>query len=466
MNGMIKRFIFISYGLESTILIPVLINIILFSCMFQTYSDTANAQRRRVFTPRISVYSEYDDNIDLDPNEVSDWITMISPGLSLNLDSLKTKMGLDFETRHAFYKRDSDKDTILHNGTVFWEQALTRNLKFDVRDSFSRSDDPILVSEEGRIEEVAERRIYYRNNGQIGLSWRFSFDGSIGLGYRNSYLHYPDSKSADYEDRHGHEFFFNLNTSFIPSFGIGLESRINRGRFIQPTGFTGEFSEDFIDHEGAITLTYRWHTSRSLFARYSFLDKNFNGPEQALNNMDFRVHQGSLGLSFGLSPHLNFSAEGGYFLQAPHSHYGRKADDDLEREGGSFNVVLNTQMRKATISLGGSGGYAQDYFSSENLGSSRFQQVFGSANYSLSENLSASVSANYRWNEFFDEDNQGGRKDEIWQASIGFNFSFSDWLSLYIGGTHSERKSPTDPEEEFTDNRLMLRLTGAYPILF
>lgn len=464
MNGILKRFIYISHGLYFTMLISILIGIILFPIKYQAFIDTANAGMRRTFTPRISVYREYDDNIDLDStNEISDWITMISPGFSLNLDSPKTKLGLDFETRYAFYKRDSDRDTTLHNGTFNWEQPLTRKLKLDVRDTFSRSDDPILVNEEGQIE-VEERRIYYRNNGQIDLSLRFGVDSSIGLGYRNLYLHYPDSNSTDYEDRRGHEFLFNLNTSFIPSFGIGLESRINRGRFIQPPGFPGEFSEDFIDHEGVITLTYRWHVSRSLFARYSFLDKNFDDPGQGFNNMDFRLHQGSLGLSVGLSPHINFSAEAGYYFL----DFLQDIQGDLEKDGGSFNVVLNTQKRKATVSLGGSGGYAQDYFSSENLGSSEFQQIFGSANYLLSENLSSFVSANYRWNKFFREDNQRNRKDKVWRASAGFNFSFSDWLTLYIEGTHSERESESDdPEvEDFMDNRIMLRLTGAYPILF
>jgi hypothetical protein len=427
--------------------------------MYLTFSDIANAGMRRTFTPRISVYREYDDNIDLDhKDKKSEWITMASPGFSLNLDSPKTKLGLDFETRFAFYKRDSNRDTILHNGTVSWEQPLTRNLKLDIRDTFSRSDDPILVSEEDSgIEEVGERRIYYRNNGQISFSLQFGIDSSVGLGYRNLYL---NSKSARYEDRHGHEFLFNLNTSFIPSFGIGLESRINRGRFIQPREFTGEFSEDFYDYEGLITLNYRWHSSRSLFARYSLLDKNFNKPGQGPDNMDFRVHQGSLGLSFALSPHTNFNADGGYFLQDFHN--GR------EEDGGRFNIVLNTQMRKASVSLGGRGGYAQDYFSSENLGSSRFKQVFGSANYLLSENLRAFVSANYRWNDFFRENDQGNRKDEVWRASTGFYFSFNDWLTLYIEGIRSERESKSDdPEvEDFRDNRVMLRLTGAYPILF
>lgn len=461
---MIKRFRYIFHAHESISLISILICLILFSIIFQGSLYSVSADMRKTFTPRISIYEQYYDNIDLISNLVldtleknSDWHTMLSPGFSLDLDSPKTKMRLDYEIRVGFYHREKNKerDTDLHYGTAQWEQTLTRNIKLDIMDTFSRSDDPILVNEEGLIEEAVGRRIYYRNNGQISLSMHFGVNNLFGLGYRNLYL---NNKSDSYEDSIGHDFFFKLNTRLNPSWGIDLESRINRGKFKQPEGFTGSGTDDFYDREGVITLNYRWHPYRSLFARYSFLSKKFDDP----NSIEFYLHQSSVGLSFELSPHTSFSMEGGYFLQ--------DLADNRKEDGARFNIVLNTQKRRASVSLGGSGGFTQDYFSSENLGSSKFRHVYGSLNYLLSRDLSTFLSANYQWNKSL-EANQGNRKDKVWRTSTGFYYSFSDWLTLFMDWAYSERQTKSNLRfnrraEFFRDNRVTLRLTAAYPAIF
>ncbi|MGA1841282.1 MAG: hypothetical protein ACMUIU_11715 [bacterium] len=464
MDKTIKRSrLLLLYPNEQTSLFFILICTILSMIMFQGLYFPVNAGMVKTFTPRISIYEQYSDNIDLISNlelykldKNSDWLTMASPGFSLNLDSLKTKMRFDYETRITFYHKEKNKgkNNDFHYVTAQWEQQVNRNIKFDVKDTFSRSDDPILVSKEGVIEEVAERRIYYRNNGQISLSIRLSADSSIALGYINLYL---DNKSVNYEDSIGHEFFFNLDTKINPYWKIGLESRTNRGKFKQPEGFTGWDPQDFYDQEGVITLSYLRHPSRSLFARYSLLAKKYDNPYIT----EFWLHQASVGLNLILSTNTNFSIEGGYFLQ--------DFPNDRESENGArFNIALNTQKKKFAVNIGSSGGFTQDYFSSENLGSSKFNQVLGSVNYLISKDLSAFLSANYQWQDFLGE-NQGNRKDNVWRTSGGFYFSFSDWLTLSIEEAYSERRSESDlvfnrHPEFIRENRVMLRLTAGYSI--
>ena len=108
------------------------------------------------------------------------------------------------------------------------------------------------------------------------------------------------------------------------------------------------------------------------------------------------------------------------------------------------------------------GGYDQDYFTSENLGSSKFREVSGSADYLITENLRAFTSASYRWEEFFGADTRRDRKDKVWRASAGFSLSFWRYLTLSLAGTHTERDSDVR-RWDFEDNRVMLRVTGAYP---
>jgi len=432
----------------------VLIILIPFFLFFLRFASTASAGMKRMFTPRISLLNQYDDNIDLQhENERSDWITTLSPGLSFGLESLRSRMNLDYEAGFVSYRDDSSQNIVSHKGTGLWERQLNNRLKLTVSDTFIRSEDPILVGEEGLIE-IFERRIYHRNNGQASLTLQFGADDQMSMGYRNRYL---DNESSRFEDSVSHEGFLNLDAWCTPRFGISLTSSINRGRFKQPDPDM-EASENFYQYKTGLTVNYRWHPSRRLYARYDLLYQDYD--EHGGLNADtdnFRVHQGALGLALALSSVTEFSAEGGYFVQDFFSSH--------KKDGGTFDARLSTRKKRATLRLSGSGGYDQDYFSAENLGSSRFRQALGSADYRLTEHLRVFASASYRWADFFQEDELNNRKDRIWRANTGFSFSYRRWLTLSLDGTHSERES-TDPATEFRDNRVMIRLTGAYPVTF
>ncbi len=428
--------------MKAVSIIPVM------AALIWTFSATvANAAMRKTLTPRISIQEQYDDNIDLEPeNEDSDWITVASPGISLSLDTLKTTMNLDYEAGFSFYQDDSSRNSTRHQGRIQWDQDLTRLLSLEVNDTFVRSEDPI-VETDGQIEDIRrERSTYYRNTGEASLSCKFGAEDLISAGYRNRYL---DDTSSRNEDSLGHEGFLSLDNWFTPRFGIGMTSRYNRGQF--------EEADDFDQYGAGLTVNYRWQPSRRVYTRYDFLYHDIE--EAAFGNQgnDYRVHQGALGLSVGLGPHSEFSAEGGYFLQ-----------DYLngdQTEGPAFSAGVSTRSQKTSLRLAGSGGYEESYFSSENLGSSKYSQVLGSADYLLTEDLRLLASGSYRWQEFFGADIERDRKDEVWRARAGCSLSFWRWLSLSLEATHSERQS-TDPTVEFRDNRVMLRLTGEYPVTF
>ena len=92
--------------------LTILILVILFVTLF---TGIGSAQTKGTFTPRISISETYDDNINLDPdNEESDWITVVSPGASLELKTQYTELELDYEFGFSFYAQDSDQETIRH----------------------------------------------------------------------------------------------------------------------------------------------------------------------------------------------------------------------------------------------------------------------------------------------------------------------------------------------------------------
>lgn len=421
----------------------IILPLFLLSCL---HAATAHAAMKKTLTPRISVQEQYDDNIDLEPDdEDSDWITSVSPGISLALEGPDTSMNLDYQAGFSFYSDDSSRDSTGHQGQAAWEQRVSEHLRFHLSDTFVRSEDPILETD-GGVEIRRERGIYYRNSGEASLSYEFRSADQVTAGYRNRYL---DDTSFRNEDSIGHEGFVNLDTWLTPQYGIGLTSHYNRGQF--------EESDDFEQYGAGITASYRWEASRRVYGRYDFLYHDFDEAAAGTQRNDYRVHQGALGISVQLGTPTEISAEAGYYLQ----DYFNGGQID----GAMFSGRLKTRIQRTSLNLAASGGYDEDYFSSENLGSSKYREIIGSADHLLTENLRIFASASYRWEEFFGADTERDREDEVWRARGGLSFSFWRWFTLSLEGTHTERDSD-DPTAEFMDNRVTLRLTAAYPCVF
>jgi len=411
--------------------------------------EIGHAQTRATFTPRILIQEEYDDNIFLDSDsEQSDWITTVSPGFLLELQSQKTALDLDYQAGFAFYAKDSDRDTTRHRARLLWDQNLNPYLSLRVADTFSRSEDPITISEEGRVVDIANRReVQYRNRGEARLAWQFGAEDLLSFGYRQRLL---DSNSNDTEDSRANEGFVDLATWFVPQFGIGLTSNFSRWEFQQPSGFTDIPTEDFYQYQAGLTMNYRWRPTSLIFARYSILGIDFDD-ETSANSDDYTVHQPTLGLSLRFSPNTEFGAEMGYFRQ---DIKNGKGDD-----GFVLNANFNTRGQRASLRILSNTGYNLDYGSSDNQGFSKFSDNSANISYQLTENFNVFASARYRWADFTEID----RTEHTYGGRAGLAFDFWRWLTLSLEGAHLERDS-NDADRDFEDNRVALRLTAAYPI--
>jgi hypothetical protein len=412
------------------------------------FPGTANAEKQFTLTPRISLQEQYDDNIGLRPeNEVSDWITVVGPGLSLLVETPHTKLNLDYEAGFTFYLRDTFRNRTRHRGRGTWDQQLVRNLSLQLNNTFLVSEDPITV-QEGQIVDIATERVTrYRNSGQAGLSWRFGTEDRISAGYRSRLF---ESESSREQDSMGHEGFADLETWFVPTFGMGLNARLNRTQFRQPNEFVGIGNDDFYQSEVMVTANYRRRRSRVFYARYRLLFQDFEETFGGAFSDDYVVHEGVLGLSHRLSRRTNFRAKAGYFFQ--------DFEDRKGRDGPAFDARFDTRGKRASLQLGVDGGFWLDYYSSQNRGFSQFAQVSGSADYALTEDLRILARASYRYEDFTEVD----EIDRTWFALGGLAWSPFGWLRLSLDGRHSERASNV-PGREFTDNRVTLRITASYP---
>jgi hypothetical protein len=417
--------------------------------LFVTLSPSiGSAQTKATFTPRISVSETYDDNIDLDPdNEESDWITVVSPGANLQLETQHTQFSLDYEFGFSFYLQNSSEDTIRHQGQISWDQQLAQYLSLNLNNNFTRSEDPV-TEEDGRITDIAsERDVQYRNTGEISLAGQFGPEDLLTAGYRN---HLLDSRADQTEDSRANEGFLSLDTWFVPQFGIGLTSSYARWEFQQSKDFTGDATEDFHLYQAGLTMNYRWRPQQLAYARYSVVYRNADD-EIGTDSEDYIVHQPALGLSMSFGPNTSLGAEAGYFLQDP--------DDGDNEEGFVFNGNLNTRRERASFNLTSNTGYDLDYGTSDNQGFSKFSDNSARVDYELSENLGVFGTARYRWEDF----TETNRTDHTYGGRAGLRYTFRRWLTASLEGGHLRRDS-NDDAEEFTDNRVTLRITTSYPI--
>lgn len=412
-----------------------------------SWCSSAGADMQTTVTPRLSVEEQYDDNIDLEPdNEISDWITLVSPGFLFELEDRDTVLSLDYEAGFSFYRDETDRNSTRHNAEISLAQELTSHLTLNLSDRFTRSEDP-LVEDAGIIEDIqTRRRVFYRNTGEADLSYAFGAEDLLSIGYRNLYV---DDRSDENDDSTSHEGFASLDKWFGPRFGVGLTPFYRKSDFDQ--------DDDFDQYGGGITLNYRWRPDKRFYARHDYLNHDFDDPATATARNDYEVHEETLGVDLALGPHTTLLLEGGYYLQ--------DYEDGDDRDGISYAADIVTSTRRASFSLSGSGGYGEAYYSDEDLGTTEYQQVAASVDYLLQEDIRAFASGSYRWEDFFGNDDVEDRQDDVWRTSLGVSVTAWRWITLSLEGIHTERDSD-DPTRDFKDNRALFRISAAYPIRF
>ena len=85
-----------------------------------------------------------------------------------------------------------------------------------------------------------------------------------------------------------------------------------------------------------------------------------------------------------------------------------------------------------------------DYFSAENLGPSRFHEVFGSANYFLSKKFRINAYTIYHFDDFITEE----KENESWYSGTVFFFYLHRDIMLSVEFFHTEYESYVNGDNE------------------
>jgi len=315
-------------------------------------------------------------------------------------------------------------------------------------DTFSRSEDPITVEDDIVTDIARGREVQYRNTGEASMSWQFGAEDIATLGYRNRLL---NSDSDQTEDSRANEGFLNLDTWFVPQFGIGLTSSFARWNFQQPNNFTGVPTEDFRQYQAGLTVNYRRRPSQLIYGRYNVTYQDFGGNTEGADDDDYVVHEPTVGVGLNFSPYTELTAEAGYFYQ--------DRENANDEEGFVLNASFSTRGERTSFGIQTNSGYNLDYGTSDNEGFSKYSDNSASVDYQLVENLNIFASARYRWEDY----TETNRTDHTYGGRAGLRYTFRRWLSGSLEGGHLRRDSNED-NREFTDNRVTLRVIASYPL--
>ena len=276
----------------------------------------AFAQFHYELIPSISVSETYDDNINVDSiDKTSDYITGVSPGLSLNILSQKMQLGFSYAPTFVWYGNETRDDTIRHNGTLTFGLDLTQHLRFDLTDTYLVTEEPInqTLGVEGVSVRVSprERYRYQVNTGSVSLSYLFGPENNLIAGYRNSLYDNEDKDIDDFrvpDDRTWQTPFATLAYWFNIKNGIELNYEFDRVDFYRKDDF--EPRDNYTGHGAEIRYLYRFTPQTTGSVWYDYTTRDFDGEIE-----DYALHEASIGLEHAFSPDLSVSLAVGYLAQ-------------------------------------------------------------------------------------------------------------------------------------------------------
>ncbi|MEA2038608.1 MAG: outer membrane beta-barrel protein [Thermodesulfobacteriota bacterium] len=406
----------------------------------------SSTDRYRVkITPKISIKTEYDDNIFLNnTNKKSDFITTVSPGIIMDIHSDKTGLKLDYTFGWVRYDDFSENDFMRHNGRFNFWQRLGKRLKFNLEDSYLKSDD---LFDEAFAPDLGPQRIrhtrtpYHRNDASAGLEYKLGPESNFTTGFRHAFL---DNEDPSLEDVTEYSPFARLSYWFNKRDGMELGYEYRRFDYTVKEGLLpGTIDLDAQDIE--VAYVHRFGRRSKVYARYGFALRNFKGIP-----VSYHVHDGSIGFEHNFSRDTSLSLDIGYF----------NPSGDMPIDGGfEYNMSFRKRFKRGSFFLAAQSGWDEGFMDVEPRAFTRYWGGDAGVDYRPWRDFETYAGVDYRKNNYAfseqdDDDSVGGR--------CGVRLRFLRWFSADLGYTHRRRISD-DPNNKYDDNRVTFTISASKP---
>jgi len=391
------------------------------------------------FRPYLSVEEKFTDNVDLVPNgEKSDFITTLSPGLRISETGPGYAADLDYRIGFVKYARETDRDYLSHAGLFNGRYDFSRKLVFQVQDQFTRSRDPAepfasrqATTSVGIIPADRNRPISYRNILEPQMEYRFGSEESVGIRLRDNRY---ETDSSIFQDSREDSLSPFLRYWFNPQHGFTLDYEYMKGNF--------ERAPDLDGHVARTRYIYRPEPPVSVWVEYLHAIRDFDQPGNS-----YTIMQPSLGTDYAFSPSLSGRLQVGWFVYHP------ELGSDISEWAVEASLLQRTPQMEATLTF--RRGYAEDFFSAENLGFAKSTRLSAVLNYHLDREWSIGGSGRAEQAEFI------GRTDRIWSIEGTLGYAPWRWLSFALSVARTHFDAGVD-FVSYTENSITLQATAVY----
>ena len=409
--------------------------------------------------PAIELEESHDSNIYLSPdNEVSDFITQLSPELNAEEVSATRTFSAHYILRIVKFKRHTDDNYVGHSGDLSWDQQLTQNLSWHIREGFDQSEEPL----EENPEITAVRRTrnkYSRNTVDTGFTYQFGEEDRVTASYLDSRLWNKDptieddveyGPSLELEYWLGHRHGFTLGYSWSQ-----IEYKVDPPLKAEQSNKTEDLRFGY---------QWRWSPHTTLHLDYGL--ELFSSQDPA--EEDYDVHSVMVGFDHDLGPLWTMSSSLGFFYMKP--------ENSSSNNGDEYSFTLSRRFATGSISINGDGGYRLEYTDAENRGFTKYKGVSLSATHSMSPRTEIYTTISYLREEYSGREG-GSNRDNTWDISLGTSYQILSWLSAVVELTQRERSSSggnggyrsggygryrSGSYDEYRDSLVLFRLRGTY----
>jgi len=459
--------------------------LLVLSAPSMVYADTGDILSRFQFYG--TAQETYDSNVNLSPKRDRESDTITNTGLGLRFSTLprsettgefqppsttrETRYGiyLDFLPSYVYYARGTSDNYVSLSGNMDAWYTWDKNLTFRVKDYLIRSEEPLEQNYSSSalpgqilLGSQTGRPIYLRNVTQPSLEYRFGEGDIVSVNLLNNVY---KNRSPLFENSMENSINPKVTYWLNIRHGVSLEYALDLGDL--------QRSPDTTANLGRGRYIYRFDPTTSVFAEYTFQRREFE--KQVFNPaLDYDIHVPAVGFEYGFSPTLSLTGKFGYFWQiVPGQIIEKDKKGNIvltligSNEGGPvYDIVIKQRTQKTTYTLGFQGGYTEDYFTAQNLGFAKYNQVVGTITHQLMERFAVTLSGRYQRPKFSE-----GRVDNLWGLTTAGSYRILRWLTLgpelsYTGNhstkVHWAENQSNGPANDYTDFRGIFRVTATY----
>jgi hypothetical protein len=406
----------------------MLLSFLLFPCL-------ADAQTRIEVTPMITVSETYDDNIFLtNNNKVSDWITVVTPGIAMNLVAEHTNLQLRYAPSFTRYADRDDQDNTSHSAGLTFGQDLAQGLRFNLTDTYLQSKDPL--EDPQNVQGLRQTRSeYWTNTTDANVSYIFGAENRVNVGYRYN-IYENDQITLD--DSKIQSPYANLTYWFDVQNGAEVTYAYTDAKYTNDETLFAE--SDYTSNSTGIRYLRRFTPNSTGYVGYNYAAYDY---ERVLPQ-DFDVHDGFVGVDHSFSPEYTVSARVGYFI--------RVNDITDNQDGLTFTASLTRNFDRGNITVGGNGGWAYEDLQQGAGLTSGFSQYYGgyvNGRYEILERVNLYAGLSYRHDKYTLD------SADYFRGNCGIRWDFLRYFFVALDYSYVDRSEDLG-FDEYTGNRIML----------